>query len=191
MGRNIKKRFPAPYRLIMCEGIKDKPYMQALCLVLFSFPQSSWSLKPNIDHAYGGAQWKIVTTASQKLQSINDKRSRALVIIDSDRGIENKNERIKAETLANRFPAKYGRIELLYLAPCLEGFVLSLNGKCAFENATSLQCKQGLAELCEQLRIQPGLPSSMVRLFPFTALNFVPHHPNMFRILQWLNAVSQ
>lgn len=167
----------------MCEGSADVPYMQALCKHMTTTPTLSFSTLPRIDHATGGAQWKIVEAAANKLRSISEKSSRSLVIIDSDRGNAASSETERAKAIAEKFPPRFGVIKIVFVEPCFEGFILSICG-CKVAVEDSLECKKQLEKY--RLRMGVNVFSHETLLPLFRGLCTVKVNFQLAEILAWL-----
>lgn len=153
-----------PHMLIMCEGSADVPYMRALCASMLSIPALSFPYSPKIDHANGGSQWRVVETAANRLRLVRDKKSRALVLIDADRGLSATPERDKAIKIAQTFPSRYGAIDILFTIPCFEGFILNLCGQSTSTYDAST-CKKKLAEQCNLIGGNVMFHNTLMPLF--------------------------
>lgn len=176
-------RMPNPYLLIMCEGSADVPYMRALCAYMRTSPKLSFPYSPRIDHANGGSQWRVAQAAASKLKQIGDKNSRSLVLIDADRGALSSSEKEKAQYTVQKLPTRFGKVEILFVEPCFEGFILSLCGQ-QIANLNSQTCKKRLAVQCAQIGANAMFHQTLVSLFQKST--FRDDNNTLNHILEWL-----
>lgn len=184
----MKKRTNQIFRLIYCEGPNDIPYVRAFVKSAHKFfkPNNLWL--PKVDCGYRGSQYQLVEGASAALRRVNEPSSRALVLIDADRGAVDPNEKQKAIATAGRLSERHGKLTLIFFEPCIEGFLLDLHNR-RKQHYSSTRCKRELECLCSVLKGNSRKPLDLNRLYSFDSIE-LSHSPlGAVELLRWLELI--